>query len=388
MKKGYLIICAALFFAPLPICAAERNVTGNTFHSSQPKLDIRVDQQFKYLGKIDNTRITRNVRKKSIKTRPVDVYVYIFAPRDQNNKINKYLFIQIRNQKQLFTDNAVGNAKNLDFNNVEINGESFKYFKRLISMPADSLVVKFFSNAGYAIPACGIMNSFYSFPNLYTMVSINYVEDASPLDMSCDKTSSRDTLSENQKKSLADFHKRAFASIGMEVPETTQQASFAPVSPPAALKGKEESPKKIAKTDGNVSTSSLSIFNFNATNLDASRYGPEITNLLTDALGKNKAFSILSRHDLQEFLRLNDLQQDDNLGNLVNIGSRLGLNFIVTGRIEKKGVILAIECIVLNVRDEKVILTRKFQAVGDSSLASEVSKMSDSIAAAIAASAR
>jgi TolB-like protein len=377
MKKIFLVICAVLFFAPFPVCAAERNVIGNTFQSSYPKMNINVDPQFKYLGKTDNTR---NKKRES------SIYAYIFALKEKDNRVNKYLFIQIRTKKQLFIDNAVGSKKNLDFNKVQIDGESFKYFKRLISMPADSLVANFFSKAGCVIPVCGIINTFYSFPDLYTMVSINYVEDVSPLDMSCGKTYSRETLSENQRRYLADFHKRAFSSIGMGVPETTQQAAAAP--PPSALKGKEESPKKSAKADGKISISRLSIFNFNAANLDSSRYGPEVTNLLTDALGKNKAFSILSRHDLQEFLRLNDLQQNDNLGELVNIGSRLGLNFIVTGRIEKKGVILAIECIVVNVQDEKVIFTRKFQAMGDSSLASEVSKMSDSITAAIANSAR
>jgi TolB-like protein len=133
-----------------------------------------------------------------------------------------------------------------------------------------------------------------------------------------------------------------------------------------------------------INTSSLSVFNFNATTLDASRYGPEVTNMLSDALSKNQAFSIISRRDLEDFLRLNDLQQNDNLDNLVNIGSRLGLNFIVAGRIEKKGVILSLECFVVNIHDKKVVFTRKVQAMGDSSLASEVSKMSDSIAAAIA----
>jgi TolB-like protein len=149
-----------------------------------------------------------------------------------------------------------------------------------------------------------------------------------------------------------------------------------------------DSPKKSATTGGVMNVSRLSVFNFNAVNLDASKYGPEVTNMLTDTLGKNQAFSIMSRHDLQEFLRLNDLQQNDNLENLINIGSRLGLNFIVTGRIENKGGILVIECTVVNVHEKKVIFTRKVQALGDSNLAAEVIRIGDSIAAVIATSGR
>ena len=160
------------------------------------------------------------------------------------------------------------------------------------------------------------------------------------------------------------------------------------VVPDRALKEKEDLTPKSTKAAGAINISRLSVFNFNTTNMDAVQYGPEVTNLLTDALGKNQAISIISRHDLQEFLRLNDLQQNDNLRDMVNIGSRLGLNFIVTGRIEKKGVILAIECIVVDIHDNKVIFTRKVQALGGSNLATEVRKLSDSISAAIATSAR
>lgn len=182
-----------------------------------------------------------------------------------------------------------------------------------------------------------------------------------------------------------------FVTLRFEEIKPGQQSyrQLSPTAVPAtALREKEDPAKRNTKADGAINISRLSVFNFNTTNMDAVQYGPEVTNLLTDALGKNQAISIISRHDLQEFLRLNDLQQNDNLGNMVNIGSRLGLNFIVTGRIEKKGVILAIEFIVVDIHANKVIFTRKVQASGDSNLATEVRKMSDSIAAAIAVSNR
>jgi TolB-like protein len=171
-----------------------------------------------------------------------------------------------------------------------------------------------------------------------------------------------------------------------------RQQSYRQIAPDAvpdrALKEREDPTPKSTKAAGAINISRLSVFNFNTTNMDAVQYGPEVTDLLTDALGKHQAFSIISRHDLQEFLRLNDLQQNNNIGDMVNIGSRLGLNFIVTGRIEKKGVILAIECLVVDIYNHKVIFTRKIQVIGNSNLATEVKKLSDSIAATITASTR
>lgn len=169
--------------------------------------------------------------------------------------------------------------------------------------------------------------------------------------------------------------------------ETAVRDSRLGITSQGLAQDKETSINRSAKGDGAKNISRLSVFNFNAVNLDASKYGPEVTNLLTDALGKNQAFSIISRHDLLEFLTLNNLQQNDNLSDIVSIGGRLGLNFIVTGRIEKKGVVLVIEFIVASVRDEKVIFTRKVQAAGDSNLATEVIKISDSISDAIITSA-
>ncbi|MCX5831631.1 MAG: PDZ domain-containing protein [Deltaproteobacteria bacterium] len=165
--------------------------------------------------------------------------------------------------------------------------------------------------------------------------------------------------------------------------ETAARDSRSGIMAQELAQGKEAPLNRSAKDDRAKNISRLSVFNFNAVNIDASKYGPEVTNLLTDALGKNQAFSIISRHDLLEFLTLNNLQQNDNLSDIVSIGGRLGLNFIVTGRIEKKGMILALEFIVASVRDEKVIFTRKVQVAGDSNLATEVIKISDSISAAI-----
>jgi TolB-like protein len=169
--------------------------------------------------------------------------------------------------------------------------------------------------------------------------------------------------------------------------ETAVRDSRSGIMAQELAQGKEAPLNRSAKGDVAKNISRLSVFNFNAVNIDASKYGPEVTNLLTDSLGKNQAFSIISRRDLLEFLTLNNLQQNDNLSDIVSIGGRLGLNFIVTGRIEKKGMILAIEFIVASVRDEKVIFTRKVQVAGDSNLATEVIKISDSISAAIITSA-
>jgi len=62
---------------------------------------------------------------------------------------------------------------------------------------------------------------------------------------------------------------------------------------------------------------------------------------------------MLDRKELEAFLSLNDLQQDDRLENVVNIGTRLGLNVIVVGDVEKKGAIILVNCKVVLIEQKK-----------------------------------
>ena len=75
----------------------------------------------------------------------------------------------------------------------------------------------------------------------------------------------------------------------------------------------------------------VSVFNFTTVNLEASGYNTMVANMLMSNLGCESSLSILERKELEAFLSMNDLQQDDNLENVTHIGSRLGLSAVVVG---------------------------------------------------------
>ena len=72
----------------------------------------------------------------------------------------------------------------------------------------------------------------------------------------------------------------------------------------------------------------ISIFNFGTVNSDASGYGTTVTNMLINSLATDPTLVMLDRKELESFLNLNDLQQNDNMDNVLLIGSRLGLDVI------------------------------------------------------------
>lgn len=127
----------------------------------------------------------------------------------------------------------------------------------------------------------------------------------------------------------------------------------------------------------------ISVFNFSTFNMEAAGYGTTVTNMLLTSLESSARFDVIGRKKLEAFLRLNDLQQNDNLKNVVYIGNRLGLYAIVVGTVAKKGSIITIKCEVIRSDQKKVILNTRSKSIGDAGLISETGKLSALITQAI-----
>jgi fibronectin type 3 domain-containing protein/TolB-like protein len=127
----------------------------------------------------------------------------------------------------------------------------------------------------------------------------------------------------------------------------------------------------------------IAVFNFGTVNLEASGLGATVTNQLINLLGADSSLTMLDRKELEAFLSMNDLQQNDQVDNVVNIGTRLGLNVIVVGSVEKKGSMIMVLCKAIHIEQKKAILSARAAAVGEAGLAGEMRKLSQQIQNAI-----
>ena len=57
----------------------------------------------------------------------------------------------------------------------------------------------------------------------------------------------------------------------------------------------------------------ISVFNFGTVNLEASGLGATVTNQLINLLGEDASLTMLDRKELEAFLSMNDLQQNDQI---------------------------------------------------------------------------
>lgn len=120
---------------------------------------------------------------------------------------------------------------------------------------------------------------------------------------------------------------------------------------------------------------SVAVFRFNAGNLEASSYGATVTTLLSDALVRCASVCLLDRKELEGFLALNDLEQDEKTENMVAIGNRLGLGVVVAGSVTKKGPVIIVDCKAVQICDRRILLSRRLKMLGEGQLEGEVSKL-------------
>jgi len=157
-----------------------------------------------------------------------------------------------------------------------------------------------------------------------------------------------------------------------------------PLNPPAGA-GKTTPVEKSTEMviPKGSSRYNVAVFHFRPINLDASNYGITITNTLLHAPRMQSEFVMMDRRDLETFLVTNDLQQNDQIENVINIGTKMGLNFVIAGSVEKQGARIVTNCKLISIEQKKVVSTKKSISMGEANLVSDIMKMSDAIIEAI-----
>lgn len=172
-------------------------------------------------------------------------------------------------------------------------------------------------------------------------------------------------------------------SVGGSLPSVESETASPAQLRAGAEKTKPLESKVIKDNSKGSSRISVSVFHFTPLSMDASNYGITVTNTLINAPKMQSSFVMLGRKDLETFLTANNLQQNDEIENVVNIGSRIGLNFVVAGSIEKRGTMIVTTCKVISIEQRKVVFTNRSISMGEADLINNMMKMGESIVEAI-----
>lgn len=123
----------------------------------------------------------------------------------------------------------------------------------------------------------------------------------------------------------------------------------------------------------------IAVFYFTPLSMDAASLSVTVTNILANNPKMQSSFTVLAKKDLEIFLSGNNLQQNDQLDNIIDIGSRLGLNFVIAGNLEKKGAMIITNCMVVSIARRSIIFKKQLTSRGETDLTDHVSKLSKAI---------
>lgn len=183
-------------------------------------------------------------------------------------------------------------------------------------------------------------------------------------------------------------HSFSVAAKGSPVAVVAPPARQAAQSPAARPAGKPAENVPAEDFSGADGPANVAIFHFTPLSMDASHYGITVTNTLINSPGMQSAFLVLPRKDLELFLSANNLQQNDQVDNMIDVGSRLGMNFVIAGTITKRGSTITTSYKIASVARRGVIHKGQFTSSGEADLIHHVEKMSEDVIAVIRRSAR
>ena len=209
----HICIICLIFFVIVSASRSERYVKENEFNSYSPKLHVKVDPKFKYLGPLDYTveqRSPDNLQLVSYETKS-----YVFADT-ANNQLKKAIYIQIRREQTKYVGNLLGDARaNLKSGMCSLGDKEYTCFTRLVFLSADEPIAKFISEQGYGLPTCVLARTYARADqeaNTYLVV-ITYLENVAPSGFSCESWRGENVLANEQEEYLSRFERNCRASF-------------------------------------------------------------------------------------------------------------------------------------------------------------------------------
>ena len=215
--RNYLRVCSVFLMCFILVAAtkSERLVKDNVFQSSYPKINVKIDSRFKYLGRLDYTMEQQSPDGVQLVTYETKSYVFVDAV---DNQPRKAVNIQIRREQTKYVGNLLGEAKaSLRSGICDLGGNEYRCFTRVIFVSPNEPLAEFISQKGYSLPACVLARTFSRTDmsrGIYLVV-ITYLENLSGSGLSCEDWQPANQLTKEQQRHIEQFDRNSKASFNV-----------------------------------------------------------------------------------------------------------------------------------------------------------------------------
>ena len=204
-----------IFLLLLGAAKPERYVKDNVFHSSYPKLQVKVDPKLEYLGKLDYT--VEQKPPDNLEWVTYETKSHVFA-NAIDNQLKKAVYIQIRREQTKYVGNLLGEEKtNLRSGICDLGGIEYRCFTRVIFLSRDEPLAKFISEKGYNLPACVLARTFsrVDISRGNYLIVITYLENSSDSGLSCESWQPANQLTKEHQRYIEKFDRNTKASFNV-----------------------------------------------------------------------------------------------------------------------------------------------------------------------------
>ena len=213
MRKMYMSLLLAL--VTFHGCATTPTVINNTFSCPHPKMELKINPEFTYLGDFKYSHRPKLAGGRETIREDMHAYVFISA---EDSTIKKALLIQIQSikadertiQESVFegltveyTTRFVDTADTLDHGVEKLGGKSFRYYERLIDINFSNPQTAYLATKGYFLPTCVFLKDFIRVFGGSNLIRLSYFEDLTDSGYSCPGWRNINYLTPDQKGYLS-----------------------------------------------------------------------------------------------------------------------------------------------------------------------------------------
>lgn len=215
--RNYTLACVLLFMSLSSAAAAkpERYVKDNVFHSSYPKLSVKVDSKFKYLGRLESTIEQPSGDRSQMVTYDTKSFVFVYS---LNFQMKKALYIQIRREQTQYAINLLGDTKlNIRSGLCDLGEREYQCYTRVIALTAEEPIAKYMYDNGYTLPECVLSRTYVRLDTTSGnyLIVISYNEDLSESGFDCQTWQDKDRLTDEHEQYIAQFDRNRRAAFNM-----------------------------------------------------------------------------------------------------------------------------------------------------------------------------
>jgi len=204
-------------------CIPKREVIGNNYISSYPKINIKFHPEFRHWGTYRSESTESDYSDPTgIKKSKNGIELTLFVPKEmQNQNYDKGIFIYFR---EILTQgwHYVGSAYSSTNKYVLINGvttfggDQYEHATRIAFNNTNDHISHQIFKAGLSMPLCALFKSYARTYGENLRIFINYFEDVSQSGFEGNRWLDKTRYSEAQHKYIKEFEKRASNALEIQ----------------------------------------------------------------------------------------------------------------------------------------------------------------------------